>query len=149
MKGGDNWNRRVTETLADMGAAVFCGAFSTFLAVAVLLGSSSYVFEVLSKQFALTVVLGVSHGLILLPVLLSLFGPKPFSSAESIEGEETTKKADNKAEAADEEASEERSAPVPPQPEQDIVEEAVGAESAAPAVPNPKSFDTIQSSISV
>jgi Niemann-Pick C1 protein len=82
VKPGDNKNERALEALADIGAAVLSGAISTFLAVVVLLFSSSYVFEVLSKQFALTVVLGVTHGLILLPVLLSLVGPKPFSSAE-------------------------------------------------------------------
>lgn len=63
--GGDK-NQRAIEALADIGAAVLNGAISTFLAVVVLLFSSSYVFEVLSKQFALTVALGVAHGLILL-----------------------------------------------------------------------------------
>ncbi len=58
------------------------GALSTFLAVAVLLFSTSYVFKTLATQFALTVGLGVIHGLVLLPVLLSLFGPAPFASAE-------------------------------------------------------------------
>ena len=81
-KGGVDKNRRALEALADIGAAVLNGAVSTFLAVAVLLFSSSYVFEVLSRQFALTVALGIAHGLILLPVLLSIFGPKPFESAE-------------------------------------------------------------------
>ena len=88
-KGGSDNDERVTESLADIGASVLSGAMSTFLAVAVLLFSSSYVFETLSKQFALTVVLGISHGLLLLPVLLSLLGPKPFSSAEALD---TTKK---------------------------------------------------------
>lgn len=74
---------RATEALADIGAAVLSGATSTFLAVVVLLFSSSYVFSVLSKQFALTVGLGVLHGLVLLPVLLSLCGPKPFASANA------------------------------------------------------------------
>lgn len=60
------------------------GAISTFLAVAVLLFSTSYVFKTLAIQFALTVGLGVIHGLVLLPVLLSLFGPKPFASAEPL-----------------------------------------------------------------
>lgn len=50
--------------------------------MAVLLFSKSYVFRTLSTQFALTVGLGVIHGLILLPVLLSILGPKPFASAE-------------------------------------------------------------------
>mmetsp|Transcript_11956 Transcript_11956/g.16966 ORF Transcript_11956/g.16966 Transcript_11956/m.16966 type:complete len:911 (-) Transcript_11956:60-2792(-) len=82
VKGGEDKDRRALESLADIGSAVLSGATSTFLAVVVLLFSSSYVFEVLSRQFALTVALGVSHGLILLPVLLSLIGPQPFSSAE-------------------------------------------------------------------
>ena len=84
VKGGDSKDVRATETLADIGASVLNGALSTFLAVAVLLFSSSYVFKTLAIQFALTVALGMMHGLVLLPVLLSLFGPKPFASAEPI-----------------------------------------------------------------
>ena len=84
-KGGPDKNARALESLADIGAAVLQGAISTFLAVVVLLFSKSYVFEILSKQFAVTVVLGVLHGLVLLPVLLSLLGPKAFSSAETYE----------------------------------------------------------------
>lgn len=84
VKGGDNKDVRATETLADIGASVLNGALSTFLAVAVLLFSSSYVFKTLAIQFALTVALGMMHGLVLLPVLLSIFGPKPFASAEPI-----------------------------------------------------------------
>jgi len=79
--GGNSRNERVTEALADIGAAVVSGAFTTFLAVSVLLGSSSYVFKILSTQFALTVALGVIHGLILLPVMLSLVGSKAYSSS--------------------------------------------------------------------
>merc|ERR1712113_297047 len=60
----------------------------TFLAVVVLLFSSSYVFSTLSKQFALTVGLGVLHGLVLLPVLLALLGPKPYESAENLEDDD-------------------------------------------------------------
>merc|ERR1712232_1107558 len=77
-KGGTDRNNRALESLADIGAAVLNGATSTFLAVVVLFFSSSYVFSVLSKQFALTVCLGSLHGLVLLPVLLSLLGPDPF-----------------------------------------------------------------------
>lgn len=82
LKGGKDKNKRATEALADIGAAVLSGAMSTFLAVVVLLFSSSYVFNVLSKQFALTVGLGLLHGLVALPVMLSTLGPEPFSSAE-------------------------------------------------------------------
>jgi len=88
VKGGSDKNKRVTESLADIGSAVLQGATSTFLAVVVLLFSSSYVFETLSRQFVLTVVCGVLHGLVLLPVLLSLVGSKPFSSAELPESED-------------------------------------------------------------
>lgn len=80
-KGGDSRDARATEALADIGSSVLNGALSTFLAVAVLLFSTSYVFKTLATQFALTVGLGVLHGLVLLPVLLSLFGPGPFASA--------------------------------------------------------------------
>lgn len=86
VKGGENKDRRVLESLSDIGAAVLSGAATTFLAVVVLLFSSSYVFVTLSKQFALTVGLGVIHGLVLLPVLLSIFGPKAFDSAEMPHG---------------------------------------------------------------
>ena len=84
-KGGDDKNRRALEALADVGAAVLNGAISTFLAVVVLLFSSSYVFVVLSRQFALTCGLGIAHGLICLPVMLSIFGPKAFASAEKLD----------------------------------------------------------------
>lgn len=125
-----------------MGAAVLCGAISTFLAVAVLLNSKSYVFDILSKQFALTVVLGVSHGLILLPVMLSLFGPKPFATAESIgDDDAATKKVP--ASSDDMESSEQKAVPVPPAAEEDIAEEANEEPSELPpSVPQPKSFDT-------
>jgi Niemann-Pick C1 protein len=91
VKGGRSTDRRALEALADMGAAVLAGGMSTFLAVVVLLFSKSYVFFVLSRQFCLTVVLGLAHGLFLLPVLLSLFGPKPFSSAEQPTDDEDDK----------------------------------------------------------
>jgi len=88
VKGGDSKDQRMTESLADIGAAVLSGALSTFLAVVVLLFSSSYVFQILSTQFALTVGLGLLHGLVLLPVLLSLLGPPPFASAKNSETDE-------------------------------------------------------------
>ena len=75
-------NSYFPRSIQDMGASVLNGALSTFLAVAVLLFSTSYVFKTLAIQFALTVGLGVVHGLVLLPVVLSLCGPEPFASAE-------------------------------------------------------------------
>ncbi len=60
------------------------GAMSTFLAVAVLPFCKSYVIKTLTIQFVLTVSIGFIQGLVLLPVLLSLFEPQPFASAEAI-----------------------------------------------------------------
>jgi hypothetical protein len=58
---------------------------STFLAVLLLgIGSQSYVFITFFKQLFLCIVFGLSHGLILLPVLMSLAAPKAYSEAVHI-----------------------------------------------------------------
>ena len=104
IKGGNSKNARATEALADIGSSVLNGALSTFLAVAVLLFSSSYVFRTLSIQFALTVGLGVLHGLVLLPVALSTIGPKPYASAEPPHETESIEMAKSNAPAVSEKA---------------------------------------------
>ena len=58
-----------------IGPAVFNGGFSTFLAFILLAFSDSYVFLTFVKMFGMVVVFGLFHGLIFLPVLLSLIGP--------------------------------------------------------------------------
>lgn len=78
-------DERAIKALASIGAAVLNGAVSTFLAVVVLSASRSYVFRVLFRQFFATVTIGAGHGLILLPVLLSLLGPPPFTIADDDE----------------------------------------------------------------
>lgn len=88
VKNSTNKNKRAQEALSDIGAAVLSGGISTFLAVIVLLFSESYVFIVLSRQFCVTVILGLLHGLILLPIMLSWCGPKAFSSAEDLDENE-------------------------------------------------------------
>ncbi|KAJ8306409.1 hypothetical protein KUTeg_016954 [Tegillarca granosa] len=72
---------RVKSTLSEMGVAVFNGGFSTFLAFIVVAFSKSYVFTTFFKVFFLIVLFGLFHGLVYLPILLSLFGPKPYQSA--------------------------------------------------------------------
>ena len=53
-----------------MGPAVFNGGFSTFLAVALLITSKSFLFVTFFKIFFLVVGFGIYHGLGVLPVVL-------------------------------------------------------------------------------
>mmetsp|Transcript_8078 Transcript_8078/g.29371 ORF Transcript_8078/g.29371 Transcript_8078/m.29371 type:complete len:963 (-) Transcript_8078:272-3160(-) len=75
---------RMIKTMGDVGSAVLCGGISTFLGVMLLVLSKSYVFRVLFQTFFLTVVLGLAHGLILLPVLLNLVGPPSYHAADEV-----------------------------------------------------------------
>merc|ERR1712157_611177 len=68
-------NEKVVDALNRVGASVFNGAFSTFLAVAAMGASQTYVFRVFFRQFFLVTLLGGVHGLIVLPALLSIIGP--------------------------------------------------------------------------
>merc|ERR1712087_271884 len=66
---------KVRDALHRVGASVFNGAFSTFLAVVAMANSQTYIFRVFFKQFFLVTLIGSAHGLLVLPVLLELFGP--------------------------------------------------------------------------
>ena len=74
-------NERIVSTLEDMGVAVWNGAMSTFMAVLILGSSDSYVFQTFFKQLFLCIVLGLSHGMIFLPTVLSLVKPEPYDEA--------------------------------------------------------------------
>lgn len=73
-------NERMVKALAEIGPAVFHGAMSTFIAVLVLSLSQSYVFESFFRSLFLCVLLGLGHGIILLPVALSILAPSTQSS---------------------------------------------------------------------
>jgi hypothetical protein len=68
-------DEKVKDALQTMGSSVMIGGFSTFLGVLPLLGASGELMRALFYGFMGMVILGCSHGIILLPVLLSLFGP--------------------------------------------------------------------------
>jgi patched domain-containing protein len=68
-------DERVRESLYSLGLPIVQGAFSTILGVVALLLAESYIFLVFFKMVFLVIFFGAMHGLLLLPVLLSLFGP--------------------------------------------------------------------------
>lgn len=78
----DGSNAKTKESLYSLGLPVFQGVASTLLGVSALLFVGSYIFLVFFKMIFLVTVIGALHGVLLLPVLLSLFGgrkkkPKP------------------------------------------------------------------------
>ncbi|XP_051949983.1 protein patched homolog 1 isoform X3 [Xyrauchen texanus] len=71
-------NKRAVLALEHMFAPVLDGAFSTLLGVLMLAGSEfDFIVRYFFAVLAILTVLGVLNGLVLLPVLLSYFGPYP------------------------------------------------------------------------
>ncbi|GMH94729.1 hypothetical protein TL16_g12987 [Triparma laevis f. inornata] len=64
--------KRLKEALMSLGPAVFKGGFTTLLGVCLLSMASSSVFRMFFKMLFLTVIFGVLHGVISLPVFLCL-----------------------------------------------------------------------------
>lgn len=73
---------RALNTVKYIGTANFNGAFSTFLAIALLGTSEAYTFQTFFKIFLLVVVFGLFHGIVFLPVILSMIGPMPYDFSE-------------------------------------------------------------------
>lgn len=76
-------DQRAKQAVATIGPAVLNGGFSTFLAFVFLANSDSHVFSSFFKIFFGVVLYGLYHGLVFLPVLLSLVGPAAYPSAGS------------------------------------------------------------------
>ena len=68
-------DEKVKNSLYGLGLPIMQGAISTILGVIGLMIAPSYIFITFFKMVFLVIVLGALHGLFLLPVLLSLFGP--------------------------------------------------------------------------
>jgi len=66
---------KVKDTLRTMGVSILIGGTSTFLAVIPLAFSTSTIIGTVFTAFFVMVTLGVGHGLIFLPVVLSFVGP--------------------------------------------------------------------------
>jgi hypothetical protein len=75
-------SERVREALYSLGLPILQGSVSTILGVVALLLADSYIFLVFFKMVFLVIFFGAMHGLFLLPVMLSLFGPNSCSKLE-------------------------------------------------------------------
>ncbi|CAE7278279.1 NPC1 [Symbiodinium natans] len=67
--------KRAELAMKEMGQPIFLGVSTTFLAILPLAFSSSQAFRVFFQMFFGIVLAGGSHGLIFLPVCMSMFGP--------------------------------------------------------------------------
>merc|ERR1712211_58419 len=86
---------RANNSIRLIGMAVLNGGITTFLALFFCSFSSAHVFITFFKVFLLTVLFGLYHGLILLPVLLSLCGPlNNISEVVPVESEEKESKSE-------------------------------------------------------
>lgn len=66
---------RAKHALSTIGVSVLLGGTSTFLGVLVLAFSTSDVFWTFFVMLTSIVVLGLAHGMVFIPVVLSLVGP--------------------------------------------------------------------------
>lgn len=71
---------RMKDSLYSLGLPIVQGAASTILGLMALLLAGTYIFLVFFKMVFLVIFIGALHGMFLLPVLLSIFGPGACSS---------------------------------------------------------------------
>ena len=88
LKGTDR-EAKTIETLGTIGASVLIGGVTTMLGVVPLAFSTSEIFFTVFIIFFGLVVLGLLHGLVLLPVLLSLCGPVEEIDEDTVQESET------------------------------------------------------------
>lgn len=79
---------RAIKALGALGPPVFYAGFSTFLAIIMLAFATSYIFNVIFLGFLALIIVGLLHGLVFAPILLSIMGPPSLFATEE-EKEET------------------------------------------------------------
>jgi hypothetical protein len=87
---GDDGNKRALLTVETIGGAVLQGGGSTALAIVLLAASDSYTFKTFFKIFTIVVIFGLFYGAVFLPVILSIFNPRSYSSVVNREKAEET-----------------------------------------------------------
>uniref|UniRef100_A0A336MF82 CSON014056 protein n=1 Tax=Culicoides sonorensis TaxID=179676 RepID=A0A336MF82_CULSO len=80
---------RALKTTLHIGAAVLYGGGSTILALSVLANSEAYTYRSFFRIFFLVISFGLFHGVILLPVILSVVGPEPYEKIKKPNSKET------------------------------------------------------------
>merc|ERR1711920_74295 len=73
---------RVIMSLRNLGPPLLHGGISTFLAIVVLIFAKSYIFRVFFKMFFMIIGFGMFHGMVIIPQLLYLAGPRGFYASE-------------------------------------------------------------------
>ena len=79
-----------------MGVSILVGGLTTLLGVVPLAISTLDIFGTVFKAFFGMIALGTTHGLILLPVILSIVGPTAFVRGHAVIEGNTDKREDDK-----------------------------------------------------
>lgn len=77
---------RARGAMHHIGGEVLDGAFTTWLSIAVMGFAEHYVFRAFFRTFFTIVVVGLWHGLVLLPVVLRLIGPPHYLPSAHSDG---------------------------------------------------------------
>ncbi|KAL5012271.1 hypothetical protein ScPMuIL_010822 [Solemya velum] len=72
---GDSRNQKVKLAIQRVGGPVFSGVFSTFVGVLMLLFANSFIYLSFFKVISIVLALGLTHALIIIPVVLTFIGP--------------------------------------------------------------------------
>lgn len=80
-----NQNERALRTVLHIGSAVIYGGTSTILSLAVLFHSKAYTYRAFFRIFFFVVMYGLFNGVVFLPVVLSIVGPKSYKTRKAQE----------------------------------------------------------------